>query len=80
MVLTKVRPPKSESKEKNPVQNRHPWLDPQLIAKLPVPIKRGESSKNGEADGGSDVTTVCLCQCCVKPAGKHSLLLVCCLT
>ncbi|TNN00690.1 1-acylglycerol-3-phosphate O-acyltransferase Pnpla3-like [Takifugu flavidus] len=30
----------TESNKKNPVQNRHQWLDPQLIEKLPVPIKR----------------------------------------
>lgn len=70
----------TESNKKNPVQNRHQWLDPQLIEKLPVPIKRGESSRCGDADVGGDVTAVCLCQCCVKPAGKHRVLLVCCLT
>ncbi|XP_029697373.1 patatin-like phospholipase domain-containing protein 2 isoform X2 [Takifugu rubripes] len=44
----------TESNKKNPVQNRHQWLDPQLIEKLPVPIKRVlcESCRETQSSAG----------------------------
>lgn len=77
MVATK---PCCEEVTESSEENRHQWLEPQLIEKLPVSIKRGEGRRWGESDGGGDVTAVCLCQCCVTPAGRCRVLLVCCLT
>lgn len=35
----------AESSEENSVENRHQWLEPQLIENLPVSIRRGEGRR-----------------------------------
>lgn len=66
----------AEESNENTQQNR---LKPQLLESLPVNIKKGQWQQQEPRleSQCSKTKSVFLCQCCVTPAERHTVLVVC---